>query len=125
MSEGLSTDVTLKVVKGATLRLRVTNIDGKRVPPANVSVVNGKGEPVVNNVSVLGVLRNFLGGKDKKDDSGWYTFKGVTPDTYTIIVREKGEPEVRVSRTVRDGEKASWDINLVEELEKAGRDKKK
>ncbi len=125
VSEGLSTDVTLKVVKGATLRLRVTNIDGKRVPPANVSVVNGKGEPVVNNVSVLGVLRNFLGGKDKKDDSGWYTFKGVTPDTYTIIVREKGEPEVRVSRTVRDGEKASWDINLVEELEKAGRDKKK
>jgi hypothetical protein len=40
----------------------------------------------------------------------------VPPDDYTIVIREPGKPEVRIARTIRDGEKVEWDIDVAAEL---------
>ncbi len=119
-----SVDVTLRVVTGATLRLRARNIDGEDIPLASISVLDGKGRPLASNVSVTSVLRRLLGGQQRKSDTGWYEIGSVPPDTYTIVVREKDQPEIRVTRTIQDGEHVDWDIDVAAELEAAGRTKK-
>ena len=104
--------------RGATLRLRVTNIDGTKLPLANVSVLDGKGKPLASRVSVVSVFRSVMGDQTKKDDSGWREIGNVPPDTYTVIVREKGKPDVSFQRAIRDGETVEWDVDMVKELER-------
>lgn len=108
--------VVLTVTRGAELRVRVTNIDGSQLPRASVSVVDGKGKSIIRNVSVLSVFAKAMGGEQEKDTSGWHTFGNVPPDTYTVIVKEKGKPDLSASRIVRDGEKVEWDIDMAKEL---------
>ncbi|MCB9868860.1 MAG: carboxypeptidase regulatory-like domain-containing protein [Planctomycetes bacterium] len=116
--EGQPTEVRLSVVRGATLRVRVRNISGENLPLANVSVLDGKGKSVLANVSVLSIFQRYMKGQKKKDSSGWHEIGGVPPDTYTVVVSEKGQPELRVVRTIQDGEKAEWDIDMAAELKR-------
>ena len=125
VAEAGSADVRLEIVKGATLRVRVTNIDGSLLPAARVSVLDGSGKPLARNVSVLSVFRGLMKSKQKKDDSGWYEVGKVPPDTYTIIVAEEGQPEIRVSRSVKDGEVVEWSVDMTAELKALGRGEKK
>jgi protocatechuate 3,4-dioxygenase beta subunit len=118
VAESGAAQVTLTVTRGATLRVRVRNIDGSMLPLARVSLVDSKGKPIVRNVSVLSVFRSVMGGEEKKDTSGWHEFGNVPPDTYTAIVKEEGKPDLSVSYAVRDGEKVEWDIDMAEEIRK-------
>ena len=63
------------------------------------------------------VFRRLMGNKQEKKDTGWYELGNVPPDTYTVVITEKDRPEVRVSRTIRDGETVEWDVDLKAELE--------
>lgn len=121
VAESAATDVTIQVVRGATLRLRVTNVDGSFVPLAQVSLLDGRGKPLASRVSVLSVFRRFVAADEKKEDTGWREIGGIPPDTYTLIVKEPGKEEVRFTRTVNDGEKVEWEIDMMAELRKAGR----
>ncbi len=121
LQEGAISDSTLTVVRGATLKVRVRNVDASTVPFGNISLLDGEGEPVVKNLSVTSIMRRMMGGKEEVDDSGWYTFGSVPPDTYTIIIRQRDEPEIRVTKTVEDGQSYEWDIDLTMELQNAGR----
>lgn len=124
--EGRSTSVSLRVLRGATLRVRVRNVDGRTIPPARVRVVDGKGRPVLRSTSVFGVLGRMLrGGRDGKTEEGWIDVGSVAPDTYTIVVSEPGKPDVRITRRVRDGERAVWDFDLAAELKARGRERGK
>jgi protocatechuate 3,4-dioxygenase beta subunit len=114
--EGRPTEVRLQATRGATLRLRVTNIDGTRLPLANVTILDGKGKPLASRVSVVSVFRSVMGDQTRKDDSGWRELGNVPPDAYTVIVREKGKPDRTFQRTIRDGETVEWDVDMVEEL---------
>ena len=49
----------------------------------------------------------------------------MPPDTYTAVLREDGQPEMRITRTIRDGEKVEWDIDLEAELAARERYQKK
>ncbi len=115
--EAQPTNIQLTVVKGATLRVRVTNIDGSKLPLANISIYDGKGRPVASRVSVVSVFRQLMGNQQKKDDSGWHEVGGVPPDTYKIVVKEAGKPDLELTRTIRDGETCEWDVDMVKELE--------
>ncbi len=117
MSEGQVSDVTLRVVRGATLRVRVTNVEREQIPLASISVLDGEGRPVVRKVSTMSILRRFMSGRDEIEDTGWHEFGSVPPDTYTVVVREQGEDEIRMTRTIADGETVQWDIDLAAELE--------
>jgi hypothetical protein len=64
-----------------------------------------------------------MGSKDKVDDTGWYEFGSVPPDTYTAVIAEPGKPEVRMTRAVADGETVEWEVDVAAEL--ARRDGKK
>ena len=125
VSEAGTTDVTIKVIKGATLRLRATNIDGSTIPFANISVLDGQGKPLASKISVISVMRRFMSDTEKKDDTGWREIGSVPPDTYTVIVTEKGKPELRFTKTLRDGEKVEWDIDVAAELKAQGRERGK
>ena len=116
VAEDAEVDVTLTMVRGATLRLRATNVDRERIPFAQLSLLDGQGKPVVRRVSTLTVMRRLLGSRDEVGDSGWYEFGSVPPDTYTIVVAEPGEPELRITRTIRDGETVEWDVDVAAEL---------
>ncbi|MFK7740865.1 MAG: carboxypeptidase regulatory-like domain-containing protein [Planctomycetota bacterium] len=118
--EGAATDVQLQVVQGATLRVRAVNVAKESIPFGNFSLLDGKGKPVVSRVSTLSVMKRLMGRRDEVEDSGWYTFGSVPPDTYTLILREKGQPEVRLTRTIRDGETVEWDIDVGAELAARG-----
>lgn len=120
--EDQTIDVTLSIVRGATLKLRATNVDKKRIPFAQLTLLDGAGKPVVNKVSTLTVMRRLMSGRDQVEDSGWYEFGSVPPDTYTAIIQEPGQPELRIVRTIRDGELVEWEVDVAAEL--AARDKK-
>ncbi len=123
VEEGM-VDVNIQVVRGATLRVRARNIDGQKIPFASISVIDGQGKPLASNVSVMSVFKRMMGSKQKKSDTGWYEVGSVPPDTYTIIITEKGQPEVRVTREIADGETVEWDIDVTTELEAQGRARK-
>jgi protocatechuate 3,4-dioxygenase beta subunit len=113
--------VALLVQRGATLRVRVRNIDGTLLPRSSVQILDGRGRPVTSQVSALAVFRRLMGNETKRDDSGWYEFGGVPPDTYTAVVRRVGKPELRVPRTILDGETVEWDLDMTALLENEGK----
>ena len=121
VAEDRAADVRLVVVRGATLRVRVTNVDGSKIPFASLTLLDGKGKPLISRVSALSVFRRLMGDQQTKDDSGWYEVGGVPPDTYTIVVTEPGKPELRITRTITDGETVAWDVDMTAELKNAGR----
>lgn len=123
VQEDLPTEVTLHVVTGATLRVRATNVSKKQIPFGNISLLDGRGKPVVSRVSTFQVMKRLMSSRDNVEDSGWYTFGSVPPDTYTAVLREAGQPDIRITRTIRDGEKVEWDIDLEAELAARERDK--
>jgi hypothetical protein len=116
VAEDSVADVTLRIVRGATIKVRATNVDKQMIPLANVSLLDGKGKKVVNKVSTMSVMKRFLSSRDEVKDSGWYEFGSVPPDTYTIVIAEAGKPETRIIRTIADGELVEWDIDLAAEL---------
>jgi protocatechuate 3,4-dioxygenase beta subunit len=122
VAEDATADVTLRVVRGATLRVRATNVDKKRIPFAQLSLLDGRGKAVVSRVSTLTVMRRLMADRDTVDDSGWFEFGSVPPDTYTAVLAEPGKPELRIVRTIADGETVAWEIDVAAEL--AARDRK-
>lgn len=122
--EGAPTSVDLRVVRGATLRVRAVNVDKEQIPIGDLTLLDGRGKPVVNRVSTLSVLKRLMGSTDEVEDSGWYTFKSVPPDNYTLIVRERGQPELRLTQAVRDGETVEWDVDVAAELEARKREQR-
>jgi protocatechuate 3,4-dioxygenase beta subunit len=122
VAEDAANDVTLKVVRGATLRVRATNVDKQAIPFAQISLLDGRGKAVVSRVSTLTVMKRLMSSRDTVQDSGWYEFGSVPPDTYTALLVEPGKPEIRIVRTITDGETVEWDIDVAAEL--AARDKK-
>lgn len=120
VAEEAVVDVTLRVVRGAVLRVRATNVDKQAIPFAHISLLDGRGKAVVSRVSTLTVMRRLM-NRDTVQDSGWYEFGSVPPDTYTAILAEPGKPELRIVRTIADGETVEWDIDVAAEL--AARDK--
>jgi hypothetical protein len=116
VAEDATADVTLTVVRGARLRVRATNVDKKAIPFAQISLLDGKGKPVVSGVSTLTVMKRLMQSRDSVQDSGWYEFGSVPPDTYTAILAEPGKPEIRIVRTITDGETVEWDIDVAAEL---------
>jgi protocatechuate 3,4-dioxygenase beta subunit len=123
VAEDAATDVRLAMVRGAVLRLRATNVDKQNIPLANISLLDGNGKAVVRRVSTLSVMKRLMGSRDSVGDSGWYEFGSVPPDTYTAILAEPGKPEIRITRTIVDGETVEWDVDVAAEL--AARDAKK
>ncbi len=124
VDQGSATEITLQLVRGATLRVRATNADKKMIPIAQISLLDGNGKPVVSKVSTLAVLQRLMNTQDEVEDSGWYEFGSVPPDTYTVVITEQGKPEIRITRTVRDGETVEWDIDVKAELEARDRQRK-
>lgn len=116
VSEDAVADVTLRVVRGATLRVRATNVDKQQIPFANVSLLDSRGKAIVSRVSTLSVMRRLMNSRDEVADSGWYEFGSVPPDTYTAVLAEPGKPEIRITRTIADGETVEWDIDVAAEL---------
>jgi protocatechuate 3,4-dioxygenase beta subunit len=116
VAEDQTSEVTIRIVRGAQLRLRATNVDRSQIPLANLSLLDGQGHPVVNKVSSLTVMRRLMGNRDKVEDSGWYEFGNVPPDTYTVVIAQPGEEDIRITRTVIDGEHVEWDIDVAAEL---------
>lgn len=125
VQEDLPTEVTLHVVTGATLRLRATNVSKEQIPFGNISLLDGRGKSIVSRVSTFQVMKRLMSSRDNVEDSGWYEFGSVPPDTYTAVLREDGQPEVRITRTIRDGEKVEWDIDVEAELAARERENKK
>ncbi|MEZ6037655.1 MAG: carboxypeptidase-like regulatory domain-containing protein [Planctomycetota bacterium] len=117
IAEEQTVDVKLQMVRGAILKVRATNVDKQAIPIGDITLLDGNGKAVVSRVSTLTVMKRLMSGKDTVDDSGWFTFGSVPPDTYTAILREAGQPEVRITRTIRDGETVEWDIDVGAELE--------
>ena len=125
VQEDMSTEVTLRVVTGATLRVRATNVSKEQIPFGNISLLDGRGKAVVSRVSTFQVLKRLMSSRDKVADSGWYEFGSVPPDTYTLVLRESGQPEMRITRVIRDGETVAWDIDVEAELAAREREQKK
>lgn len=121
VTEDTATDVTLSMVRGATLRVRATNVDKQSIPFAQISLLDGNGKPVISRVSSLTLAKRLLGRRDEVADSGWYTFGNVPPDTYTAVIAEPGKPELRITRQIADGETVEWDVDVAAEL--AARDR--
>ncbi|MEY4829143.1 MAG: hypothetical protein RLZZ562_939 [Planctomycetota bacterium] len=116
VSEDATADVQLRIVRGASIRVRATNVEKSQIPLAFVSLLDGNGKAVVSRVSTLSVMKRLMANKDSVANSGWYEFGSVPPDTYTILIREPNKPEMRIVRTIRDGEKVEWDIDVSAEL---------
>ena len=125
VQEDMPTEVTLRVVTGATLRVRATNVSKEQIPFGNISLLDGRGKAVVSRVSTFQVLKRLMSSRDKVADSGWYEFGSVPPDTYTLVLRESGQPEMRITRVIRDGETVAWDIDVEAELAAREREQKK
>lgn len=123
--EDASVEVTLHVVTGATLRVRATNVSKKQIPFGNISLLDGRGKPIVSRVSTFSVMKRLMNSRDSVKDSGWYEFGSVPPDTYTAVLKEDGQPEIRIVRTIRDGETVEWDIDVAAELAAQERDNAK
>jgi protocatechuate 3,4-dioxygenase beta subunit len=123
--EDAATDVKLVMVRGAVLRVRATNVDKSSIPFAWLSLLDGNGKAVTNRVSTLSVLKRLMGSKDEVDDSGWYQYGSVPPDTYTLVVAEPGKPEIRITRVIDDGDTVEWDVDVQAELDARDRDAKK
>jgi len=121
VGEDAATDVTLHMVRGATLRVRATNVDKSRIPLGYLSLLDGQGKPVTSRISTLSVMKRLMGSRNEVEDSGWYEFGSVPPDTYTAIIAEPGKPEIRITRTILDGETVEWDVDVAHEM--AERDK--
>ncbi|MCU0864952.1 MAG: carboxypeptidase-like regulatory domain-containing protein [Planctomycetes bacterium] len=102
-------DVTLRVVRGAVLKLRATNVDRQRIPFAQLSLLDSRGKPVVSSMSTFTVMRRLMGNRNEVADSGWYEFGSVPPDTYTAVIAEPGKEEIRITRTIADGETVEWE----------------
>ncbi len=124
VQEGLPTEVELRVVRGATLRVRATNVDKQQIPLGNITLLDGAGKPVVSRVSTFTLMKRLMSGRDSVADSGWYEFGSIPPDTYTAVLREQGQEELRIVRTIRDGETVAWDIDVGLELEARDRAQK-
>ncbi len=124
VGEDATADVTLHIVRGATLRVRATNVDRSQVPFASVSLLDGNGKAIVNKVSTLSVMQRLMASRDEVEDSGWYEFGSVPPDTYTLVIAEPGRPELRIQRAIADGETVAWDIDVGAELAARDRDAK-
>ncbi len=110
--ENGETSVELRLIRGATLKVRVRNIDGTLLRPGDVQILDGQGKPVTQRMSAFSVFRRFMGNETKKDDSGWREIGNVPPDTYTIVISEAGKPDKRYTRTIKDGEVAEWDVDM-------------
>ena len=123
--EDAPTEVTLHVVTGATLKVRATNVSKKQIPFGNITLLDGRGKPIVSRVSTFSVMKRLMNSRDSVEDSGWYEFGSVPPDTYTAVLKEDGQPEVRIVRTIRDGETVMWDIDVEAELAAREREKEK
>jgi hypothetical protein len=67
-------------------------------------------------VSTLTVMRRLMSSRDRVEDSGWYEFGSVPPDTYTLVVTEPGQPELRIVKTIADGETVAWEVDIAAEL---------
>ena len=119
--EAAPTDVQLRVVRGATLRVRATNVDKQQIPLGDITLHDGKGKPVVRRLSTFTLMKRLMSNRDQVENSGWYEFGSVPPDTYTAVLRERGKEEVRIVRTIRDGETVEWDIDVGLELESRDR----
>ncbi|MGC6486018.1 MAG: carboxypeptidase regulatory-like domain-containing protein [Planctomycetota bacterium] len=117
VQEELPTDVQLRVVRGATLRVRATNVDRQQIPLGDITLLDGKGKPVVRRLSTFTLMKRLMSNRDQVENSGWYEFGSVPPDTYTAVLRERGKEEIRIVRTIRDGETVEWDIDVGLELE--------
>lgn len=115
VQEDAASDVTLRMVRGATLRVRATNVDKRQIPFANIALLDGRGKPVVSRISTFAVMKRLM-GRDEVADSGWYEFGSVPPDTYTAVIAEPGKPELRITRTIADGETVEWDVDVAAEL---------
>ena len=114
--ENGTAEVTLHIVRGATLKVRAVNIDKQQIPLAYVSLLDGNGKKIVNKISTLSVMRRFMANRDEVADTGWYEFGSVPPDTYTLVVSEPGKPELRITRAIADGETVAWEIDVAAEL---------
>ena len=114
VAEDAAADVTLHIVRGATLRVRATNVDKSKIPLAWVSLLDSNGKPIVNKISTLSVMKRLMASQVA--DTGWYEFGSVPPDTYTLVVTEPGKPELRVTRAIADGETVEWDVDVAVEL---------
>ncbi|MEO6595681.1 MAG: carboxypeptidase regulatory-like domain-containing protein [Planctomycetota bacterium] len=125
VDEDATADVTLHMVRGAVLRLRATNVAAERIPFAQLSLLDGRGKPVVSRVSTLSVMKRLMGSRDEVADSGWYEFGSVPPDTYTAVIAEPGQPEIRITRTIADGETFEWDVDVGAELAARQKEAKK
>ena len=117
-------DVTLRVVRGAVLKLRATNVDRQRIPFAQLSLLDSRGKPVVSSMSTFTVMRRLMGNRNEVADSGWYEFGSVPPDTYTAVIAEPGKEELRITRTIADGETVEWEVDVTAELAARGSAKK-
>lgn len=112
VAENTEASVTLTLIRGATLKIRVRNIDGTLLRPGDVQILDSRGEAVTKRMSAFSIFRRFMGNQDKKDDSGWREFGNVPPDTYTVVVSEEGKPDKRYTKTIKDGETVEWDVDM-------------
>jgi protocatechuate 3,4-dioxygenase beta subunit len=124
VQQDLPTEVELRVVRGATLRVRATNVDKQQIPLGNITLLDGNGKPVVSRLSTFTIMKRLMSNKDSVENSGWYEFGSVPPDTYTAVLREQGKEDIRIVRTIRDGETVEWDIDVGLELEARDRARK-
>ena len=60
VQEDMPTEVTLRVVTGATLRVRATNVSKEQIPFGNISLLDGRGKAVVSRVSTFQVLKRLM-----------------------------------------------------------------
>src|SRR5690606_17230292 len=109
--------VALTLIRGATLKFRVRNVDGSMVRPGSVQILDAAGRPVTRSMSPASLFRRLMGNREKLAASGWREVGNVPPDTYTLVVTEPGKPERRFTRTIRDGEVVTWDVDLAATLE--------
>jgi hypothetical protein len=124
VAEEAAQEVTLRVVRGAVLKLRATNVDRQRIPFAQLSLLDSRGKPVVSSMSTFTVMRRLMGNRNEVADSGWYEFGSVPPDTYTAVIAEPGKEELRITRTIADGETVEWEVDVTAELAARGSAKK-
>jgi protocatechuate 3,4-dioxygenase beta subunit len=113
---GERTGVELQLVRGATLRVRARNVDGSLLPIGRATLLDENGQPVTSPISVASVFRRLMRNRDEVEDSGWYTVGGVRPGTYTLVLEQPGQEDLRITRTILDGETVEWDVDVAEEL---------
>ncbi|TET38734.1 MAG: carboxypeptidase regulatory-like domain-containing protein [Planctomycetota bacterium] len=91
--EGETTDVVLRLRKGGAISGKLTDAQGQAVIRAYVELYKAHPEQDEENIYI----------NDKRSDySGSYSFKGLEPGRYSVIVRwpDAGDDDARESRTV-------------------------